>query len=241
MGDFSTTNPRKLTITMLVVLTLLSVSLFTQVAHASSKSGNFNVHISTENVLRIRDGSSGAVVSFQAKTSDWNASCSLSTTDAGGTLIVTPLDSGSLFVTANYGNVSIKVNGVEPLGAYPYATGSSFTVTWSIPAGTGPVLLPTLNVKGLLQFLLEGDLLGFLQALFLFSWSSADLFYGVLAMVFCIPIYIRTKSLVFLCIIWIILGSFFLALMPIVSPLAVLFMGLGIGTLIFKLIRSRNS
>lgn len=203
---------------------------------------NFNVQFPEGDSLNIQDLTSGVLVTFEAASNDWNASCSLATTDAGGTMLVTPTNAGTLYVTANFANVSIKFNGVETMGsAFPYALGNPFTVTWAILSSGGAPRLPTLHVTDLWQYLLEGDLLGFFQALFLYSFNSADLFYGVLAMVFCIPIYIRTKSLLFLCIIWIILGSFFVTLMPIVSGLAVLFMALGIGGVIFKLIRSRTT
>ena len=233
---------RRLTLCMLMVL--LAVPFLVELANADTITSvdNFNVQILADDSLRIQDVSTGAEVTLLAEGSDWNASCSLATTDTTGTMIVSPTVSGNLKATANYENISITFNGVGFFGAaYPYSSGSSFTIAWSVPSGSGPVRLPTLQVKALWQYILEGDLLGFFQALFMYSFNSADLFYGVLAMVFCIPLYIRTKSLIFLCIVWIVLGGFFIALMPIVSGLALLFMALGIGGLIFKLVRSRYS
>lgn len=235
-------NKPKLTNRRIIIVTLLLLAVVLTVKANITTSNNFNVIFPANTGFQVQDSVSGVIISFQAKTTDWNASCSLAQTDdSGGTLIVTPTTTGNLLVTANYANVSIKINGVEPIGMYPYLSGSTFTIVWNILSSSGTPRLPTLHVSDLWQYLLQGDLLGFFQAIFMVGFNSADLLYGVLAMVFCIPLYIRTKSLLFLCIIWVILGGFFIALMPIVSGLALLFMALGIGGLIFKLIRSRST
>jgi len=91
------------------------------------------------------------------------------------------------------------------------------------------------DVATLLQFLFEGDYLGFLQAIYVSAFQSADLFYGVVTMMFGIGLYIRTNSLLFVSIIWILLGGFFLVAMPIVSGIALLLMIFGLAGMFYKL------
>jgi len=91
------------------------------------------------------------------------------------------------------------------------------------------------DIATLLQFLFEGDYLGFFQAIYVSAFQSADLFYGVITMMFAIGLYIRTHSLLFLSILWILLGSLFIVAMPIVSGLAMLLMIFGLAGMLYKL------
>jgi len=90
------------------------------------------------------------------------------------------------------------------------------------------------DISTLLQFLFEGDYLGFLQAIYVSAFQSADLFYGVLSMIGVIALYIRTHSLLFISIVWILLGSLFIVAMPIVAPMAILLMIFGFAGLLYK-------
>jgi hypothetical protein len=83
----------------------------------------------------------------------------------------------------------------------------------------------------------NGDLIGFFIACFVYAWISPDLFFGVLAMLFLVPLYIRTKSVMLICILWILIGSILIVAMPLVSGIAVLFLVLGIGGMLWKLTR----
>ena len=87
------------------------------------------------------------------------------------------------------------------------------------------------DIPTLMQFLFEGNYLGFLQAIYVSAFQSADLFYGVISMIFAVGLYIRTNSLILISLIWILLGSLFLTAMPIVSNLAVFLMIFGIAKL----------
>lgn len=91
------------------------------------------------------------------------------------------------------------------------------------------------DIATLLQFLFEGDYLGFLQAIYVSAFQSADLFYGVVVMIGAFGLYIRTHSLLLLSIIWILLGSLFIVAMPILSSLAVLLMICGLAGMFYKL------
>lgn len=91
------------------------------------------------------------------------------------------------------------------------------------------------DVATLIQFLWEGDFLGFIQACYVAAFQSPDLFYGMLSLIVFSAIYIRTKSLLVPSILWILLGSFFISAMPIVSGLAMLLLITGVAGLFFKL------
>ena len=91
------------------------------------------------------------------------------------------------------------------------------------------------NIATLMQFLYEGDILGLLQAIYVSNFVSSDLFYGFLTLLLTSPLYIRTKSLMLLIIIWILLGGLFIVAMPIVSGLGLFLVIMGFGALFFKL------
>jgi len=94
------------------------------------------------------------------------------------------------------------------------------------------------DIQTLLQFLFEGDYLGFIQACYTSAFLSADIFYGVLILLFTVPLYIRTKSLLLLCILWIMLGGAITTAIPLASGMAFLLMMLGIGGVLYKLFLS---
>jgi hypothetical protein len=109
-------------------------------------------------------------------------------------------------------------------------------VQWRVapPPPPPPPGIPS-EILNFLQYLWAGDFFGFITAIYVSAFSSADIFFGILAMFIVIPIYIRTKSLLFLSIAWILLGTLFLVAMPLVSGIAVLFLVLGIGSTIYQL------
>ena len=90
------------------------------------------------------------------------------------------------------------------------------------------------DVGTLLQYLVTGDYLGLLQAIYVSAFLSADIFYGVLIMLFTAPLYIRTKSLLLLCIMWIMLGSLVIVALPLVSGIAFLMVIFGFAGVLFK-------
>lgn len=91
------------------------------------------------------------------------------------------------------------------------------------------------DIQTLLQYLYEGDIIGFIQACYVSAFQSADIFYAVLVLLFTMPLFIRTKSLPLLCILWIMLGSLVLVATPLVSGMAFLLMAFGITGLLYKL------
>ena len=93
-------------------------------------------------------------------------------------------------------------------------------------------------MEGLLQYLYNGDVLGFIRAVFTYSFGSADAFFAVITLAITVPIYIRTRSLILLSILWILTGGVFQALSPSLNIFAVFFLVMGIGGLIYQLFMS---
>ena len=92
-----------------------------------------------------------------------------------------------------------------------------------------------LEIPSWMQFLYEGDFFGLIQAIYVNAFQSADLFYAVVVLLFTAPIYIRTKSLVFMSIAWILFGGLIIVAMPLVSVVAIFLVAMGLGGLLFKL------
>lgn len=107
-----------------------------------------------------------------------------------------------------------------------------FTVDSSL-AGS----LPVVDVGSYWLFFYEGNYLGFFQAFFISSFGTIETAIGLIVFLFMVPIYLRTKSLLLLCILWILIGSFLIAAFPLASGIAVLFMALAIGGLLYRLFR----
>jgi len=97
------------------------------------------------------------------------------------------------------------------------------------------------DIATLLQFLAEGDYLGLLQAVYVAAFLSVDLFYGMLALLFTSPLYIRTKSLLLMATLYILLGSFFLVAMPIVAGLGLFLIIMALAATFFKVFISIRS
>lgn len=91
------------------------------------------------------------------------------------------------------------------------------------------------SIAALLQYLYEGDFLGFLQAVYVSAFQSADIFYAVVIMLFTVPMYIRTKSVLLLCILWILLGGLVIVATPLVAGMSVFIVGFGIAGLLYRL------
>jgi hypothetical protein len=96
------------------------------------------------------------------------------------------------------------------------------------------------SIATLLQFLVEGDWLGFLQAVYVAAFGSADIFYAVLIMMFMSPLYIRTKSLLLVCILWILIGGGIITVAPLLSNLAMFLMVFGIAGILYRVFIQRG-
>ena len=92
-----------------------------------------------------------------------------------------------------------------------------------------------MDINAILQHFYEGDFFGAFQAIYINSFGSIDLFYGIFAFGLAMVFYIRTKSIVVPCIAWILLGSLYIVAMPLISLLAVLLVSFGVAGLLFRL------
>lgn len=145
------------------------------------------------------------------------------------TLIALAATNGSLIWDAAIGPVwEASPAIIEVIAPLPQPTATPTAAPQSLPV--------TINVAPFWQYLYNGNLLGFFQAIFLFSFGLQSLLYGALSMLFFVPLYIKTKSLLLLSVLWILLGGFFITAMPVVSGLAIVFLILGIGGVLWRLV-----
>lgn len=90
--------------------------------------------------------------------------------------------------------------------------------------------------EGLIQYLWNGDYLGFIRAIFVNSFGgNMDAFVAVVALCITLPLYIRTKSLMMLGILWILCGGILIAVSPVIGMFAVFFLIFGIGAVMYRL------
>lgn len=113
----------------------------------------------------------------------------------------------------------------------------SFQTTTTVPA-PGLYIDP---LTSLWQFLGEGDLLGMLQALYVMVFQSPDIFYGLLAMLGFGAIYIRTRSLILLSILWLLVGTVLVVALPFVMGLGVVLIILGVAGVFYQLFKPHSS
>lgn len=108
----------------------------------------------------------------------------------------------------------------------------------SNPSSTPPTgeRAETLSVSAFWQYLYAGNALGFFQAIFLWQFLILDILAGAILSLFLIPIYLRTKSLLLNCVIWILIGGSMITVMPSLGLLAILFLVLGIGGVLWRLV-----
>lgn len=100
--------------------------------------------------------------------------------------------------------------------------------------------LPSVDASNFWQYLYEGNFIGLFNALMVSVFQSTTIVVAILYMLFFVPLYIRTKSLMLICILWILLGGFAIAAMPEVAGFAVLFSAFGVAGLVYQLFRPSN-
>ena len=132
--------------------------------------------------------------------------------------------------------------------SYDSASGVLTVLRFHVLAGAYTVRITfvaqTLDLLGngdidlLTQYLLAGDLLGFLVACY--TTRIGQVFYAILALIITVPLAIRTNSIAYVAIVWIILGGLFQVAMPVVSPVAVLLIILGVASLLYKLFAGKT-
>jgi hypothetical protein len=227
----------KLFLSLLIVILALTFFVSTVKADTVITDSDFSVSFLTGEALMYQDTTNNFNITFTISDGNLTGTASLNTDDTGGTLSITPTDSGVIAVTATDTNYTLSVNGNEMLGgSVNFVSGTTVIISWLYHTIILPNYPDVINVKPFWQYLFSGNLLGFFGSIFLSAFLLQDLLVGVICMLFLIPIYIKTKSLLLLSILWILLGGFFIVAMPSVSGLAVIFLILGIGSVLWKLV-----
>jgi len=85
-----------------------------------------------------------------------------------------------------------------------------------------------------LQNLLANDWLQWIIAMYVSPLGQ--FFYLFVAILIWVPLYIRTQSLAIPMLVWLLLGGFFISLMPIIAPVAVVISVIGAAGLILSMI-----
>lgn len=85
-------------------------------------------------------------------------------------------------------------------------------------------------------YIIKGDLTGFVTAIYTSLLGEA--FFAILILIITLPLYLRTQSLSYVSLLWLLLGSVFAALLPPAARnIAYVFIILGTGGLLYKLWR----
>jgi hypothetical protein len=162
---------------------------------------------------------------------------------ASGTVVFNPSTSGSISLSTSYSSLNFVVNGVTQSSGFNFSPSKTYTVTWSSYANPlvspvpSPVYPNSIGNGGAWQYLLVGNFVGFIFAI----WGAVLTVPGfamILGLIISLAIYLQMKNLLVLIALWTIIGTFFIALMPLVSPFAVLFYILAICGVIYKILAS---
>jgi hypothetical protein len=201
---------------------------------------NFNLDFQTNQSFIYQDTVNAINIIFTVSDGNLTGSGALNTLDTGGSLTIYPTDTGTITFSASNSNYTLYLNGAKygPSNIISYSTGNSFTISWDYPfiSPVGPHYPNIINVAPFWQYLFSGNFLGFFQAIYLSAFGLTDILYGAISMLLLVPIYIRTKSLWLLCVLWILLGSFAITLMPAASPIAIIFLILGVAGILWRLV-----
>jgi hypothetical protein len=199
---------------------------------------SFNVDFKTNEAFAYQDLGQAITLTFTVSDGNLTGLATLNTDSSGGTLTLTPTESGVIMVTGTSTNYTLYIDGAEQLGGtVAFTNAIPIAISWVYNNIVLPDYPAILNVKPLWQWLMSGNLLGFFGAIFLSAFLIQDILVGAFLMLFFVPIYIRTRSLMLLCIIWILLGSVFITLAPSLSALAILMLVMGIAGILWKLAR----
>jgi len=115
-----------------------------------------------------------------------------------------------------------------------HASTATVTLSWlgaGIPVTPGYIWNPFELMN---QYLKTGNLVGFVFAIY--SSLIGDLIFGIIILIISIPLYLRTQSLAYVALLWLLLGSMFAFLIPIPARMTgYVFMILGVAGILYKL------
>jgi hypothetical protein len=197
----------------------------------------FSMDFKTNEAFAYQDLYNSATFTFTITDGNLTGAATLDTNNLGGTLVIIPDTTGTITLTSNLSNYTLTINGNAVLSNIIHFSASvATTIKWVYNTVINPDYPSTLNVRPFWQYLFSGNLLGFFGAIFLFSFVMQDLLVGAITMLFLVPIYLKTRSLLLLVIIWIILGPALILAMPAVSGLGLIFTILGVAGLLWRLV-----
>lgn len=193
--------------------------------------------------FNIQDVYTGLNLTFLVTSGSLQGSAAITLDNFGGNITIIPSANGIITVNTNgyAGALMLFVDdGVYLSGAY-FFSGDTCVISWiytspsTSPTPTPGVPYPnTINTDYLWQYLNNYDFIGFIIACW--TVSLGESFYVIIGLIGSLAVYIRMKNLIVLCVIWILLGSFYVALIPVASPIIYLFFALGIAGLLFKVL-----
>jgi len=232
-------NRNKKLLSFLVVLVAATMLISTVKADTVITTTTFNLAFQTGEAFAYQDIGQAITLTFTVSDGNLTASTTLNTDDTGGTLTITPTTSGVIMVTATDTNYTLYINGAAQLGGtVAFTNGATTIISWLYNNIVLPDYPAILNVKPFWMYLMSGNFLGFLGAIFLSAFLLQDILVGVICMLFLIPIYLRTRSLLLLCILWILIGGSIILIAPGLSALALLFLILGVAGVFWRLVRN---
>lgn len=109
------------------------------------------------------------------------------------------------------------------------------------PTATPSSNLPSVDVSALWIYLYDGDFIGWFYALMLTAFTIETAGIAFVCLLFLVPLYLRTHSLLLLIIAWLLVGSFIISLIPAAAALGVFFIALGIAGVFYRLFRPANN
>lgn len=114
------------------------------------------------------------------------------------------------------------------------------SATQSLTVTFNPYSFEEVDIAALWQYWYDLDFIGFFYALFAFTFNIESVGIGLVCMIGFVALYLRTGSLLLLCVAWLLVGTFLITLIPAVAALAILFLALGITGLIYRLFKNRG-
>jgi hypothetical protein len=222
---------------LLIAFFLMPLFLGVALADSIETETAFNLDFDAGDSFRVQDLTQEALVNFAVQTVGLEGTGTLDTDDDGGTFVISPTTSGLIYVTADISECWITINGVTHTAPFSFTSGSAFTVEWEwVSAPSLPEPIDFWGVGGdvsfLLAYLAQGDLIGFIIACY--TSRIGQIFYVILILCFTVPLALRTQSITYVAVVWLILGALFIPAVPLISPAAVFLLILGIAGLIYR-------
>lgn len=224
-----------------VVAAFLALCIPFIYADTITSTQSFGLSFDIGGSFAIQSLNPSAVLTFTVDSGALNGSGSLSVNSVGGSLVVAPNSLGAMKIVSNNATVLVYVNTFLYSVPFNYSNGISFTVTW-LYAGVAPTPSPStpnwgvgINTDFLWAALMSYDFVGFIIGCW--TYSLAQTFYVLCLLIVGGLFYIKTHSLLYVSIIWIIFGSLVIGLVGVAmtSPIIYFLVAFAIATSLYKL------